>query len=159
MSRVQQVIGQRVKLLLTFRVCLVWMHVHFRQCAKFFKNVPPPTGSLPALKTREEGSISQPSKIIIHLRKQVSDQPPQRWTLSLSGTHTHTHTHSLNRWELDPKASQHLNQELHPLKTGEGFSLKQFISRCLVDCERDVKTAVLIAFMKIFKHKDFYFKK
>ncbi|KAG1947416.1 metaxin-1b [Pimephales promelas] len=29
-----------------------------------------PTGSLPALKTREEGSISQPSKIIIHLRKQ-----------------------------------------------------------------------------------------
>ncbi|XP_051991557.1 metaxin-1-like isoform X2 [Xyrauchen texanus] len=29
-----------------------------------------PTGTLPALKTREEGSISQPSKIIIHLRKQ-----------------------------------------------------------------------------------------
>ncbi|KAI1901436.1 hypothetical protein AGOR_G00034420 [Albula goreensis] len=29
-----------------------------------------PTGSLPALKTREEGSLSQPSKIIIHLRKQ-----------------------------------------------------------------------------------------
>ncbi|TRY93076.1 hypothetical protein DNTS_023843 [Danionella cerebrum] len=29
-----------------------------------------PTGSLPALKTVEEGSISQPSKIIIHLRKQ-----------------------------------------------------------------------------------------
>ncbi|KAJ8267882.1 hypothetical protein COCON_G00130540 [Conger conger] len=29
-----------------------------------------PTGSLPALKTREEGSVSQPSKIIIHLRKQ-----------------------------------------------------------------------------------------
>uniref|UniRef100_A0A671N4W0 Metaxin n=1 Tax=Sinocyclocheilus anshuiensis TaxID=1608454 RepID=A0A671N4W0_9TELE len=32
-----------------------------------------PTGTLPALKTREEGSISQPSKIIIHLRKQVND--------------------------------------------------------------------------------------
>ncbi|XP_030645032.1 metaxin-1-like [Chanos chanos] len=29
-----------------------------------------PTGTLPALKTREEGSLSQPSKIIIHLRKQ-----------------------------------------------------------------------------------------
>ncbi|XP_016405855.1 metaxin-1-like [Sinocyclocheilus rhinocerous] len=29
-----------------------------------------PTGTLPALKTREGGSISQPSKIIIHLRKQ-----------------------------------------------------------------------------------------
>ncbi|KAJ8335209.1 hypothetical protein SKAU_G00408480 [Synaphobranchus kaupii] len=29
-----------------------------------------PTGSLPALKTSEEGSVSQPSKIIIHLRKQ-----------------------------------------------------------------------------------------
>ncbi|XP_062847761.1 metaxin-1a [Trichomycterus rosablanca] len=29
-----------------------------------------PTGSLPALKTREEGSVSQPSKIIIQLRKQ-----------------------------------------------------------------------------------------
>ncbi|XP_066540093.1 metaxin-1a [Hoplias malabaricus] len=29
-----------------------------------------PTGSLPALKTKEEGSFSQPSKIIIQLRKQ-----------------------------------------------------------------------------------------
>ncbi|XP_062845246.1 metaxin-1b [Trichomycterus rosablanca] len=29
-----------------------------------------PTGTLPALKTRDEGSLSQPSKIIIHLRKQ-----------------------------------------------------------------------------------------
>ncbi|KAJ8273619.1 hypothetical protein GJAV_G00103670 [Gymnothorax javanicus] len=29
-----------------------------------------PTGCLPALVTREEGSVSQPSKIIIHLRKQ-----------------------------------------------------------------------------------------
>ncbi|KAK1795230.1 hypothetical protein P4O66_010417 [Electrophorus voltai] len=29
-----------------------------------------PTGSLPALKTKEEGSFSHPSKIIIHLRKQ-----------------------------------------------------------------------------------------
>uniref|UniRef100_A0A8C7RE00 Metaxin 1a n=1 Tax=Oncorhynchus mykiss TaxID=8022 RepID=A0A8C7RE00_ONCMY len=29
-----------------------------------------PTGSLPALKTRENGSLSQPSDIIIHLRKQ-----------------------------------------------------------------------------------------
>ncbi|XP_029919119.1 metaxin-1-like [Myripristis murdjan] len=29
-----------------------------------------PTGTLPALKTREEGSISKPSNIIIHLRKQ-----------------------------------------------------------------------------------------
>ncbi|KAI5621781.1 metaxin 1, partial [Silurus asotus] len=29
-----------------------------------------PTGSLPALKTRDEGSLSQPSKIIIQLRKQ-----------------------------------------------------------------------------------------
>ncbi|XP_071751495.1 metaxin-1-like [Centroberyx gerrardi] len=29
-----------------------------------------PTGTLPALKTREEGSISKPNNIIIHLRKQ-----------------------------------------------------------------------------------------
>ncbi|XP_076842846.1 metaxin-1a isoform X3 [Brachyhypopomus gauderio] len=29
-----------------------------------------PTGSLPALKTRDEGAFSQPSKIITHLRKQ-----------------------------------------------------------------------------------------
>ncbi|MGH0178085.1 UNVERIFIED_CONTAM: hypothetical protein FKN15_076514 [Acipenser sinensis] len=30
-----------------------------------------PTGSLPALKTSEDGSLSQPHKIIIHLRKQI----------------------------------------------------------------------------------------
>ncbi|TTO31536.1 Metaxin-1 [Bagarius yarrelli] len=33
-----------------------------------------PTGTLPALKTREEGSLSQPNKIIIQLRKQIYTQ-------------------------------------------------------------------------------------
>ena len=42
----------------------------------FMMHFPPLVGSLPALKTRENGSLSQPSDIIIHLRKQVTERPP-----------------------------------------------------------------------------------
>ncbi|XP_016360500.1 metaxin-1-like [Sinocyclocheilus anshuiensis] len=51
-----------------------------------------PTGTLPALKTREEGSISQPSKIIIHLRKQVNDPLSTLRERPVTQTHTQIYT-------------------------------------------------------------------
>lgn len=50
-----------------------WIVLRFSPVGLKCELFSPLTGTLPALKTREEGSISQPSKIIIHLRKQVND--------------------------------------------------------------------------------------
>ncbi len=68
-----------------------WIVLKFSQVELTWELFSPPKGTLPALKTREEGSISKPSKIIIHLRKQVNNPPlnPQR---EAKKTHTHTLT-------------------------------------------------------------------